>query len=88
MSTSSVHTFINNNNNNNNNHHQQQQQQQQQQPQLIMQRQPAKYANISSTHIFVRFVIETSGTVYGTRNAQAIELTHEIGSNIRSTVLG
>ena len=35
----------------------------------------AKYANLMSTHIFVPFVIETSGAW----NAQAIELTQEIG---------
>ena len=35
----------------------------------------AKYANPSSTHIFVTFVIETSGAW----NAQAIKLTQEIG---------
>ena len=35
----------------------------------------AKYANLTSTHIFVPFVIETSGAW----NAQAIELTQEIG---------
>jgi len=35
----------------------------------------AKYANLTSTHIFVLFVIETSGAW----NAQAIELTQEIG---------
>ena len=34
----------------------------------------AKYANLTSTHIFVTFVIETSGAW----NAQAIELTQEI----------
>ena len=36
--------------------------------------QSAKYANLTSTHIFVPFVIETSGAW----NAQAIELTQEI----------
>jgi len=35
----------------------------------------AKYVNLTSTHIFVPFVIETSGAW----NAQAIELTQEIG---------
>ena len=35
----------------------------------------AKYANLTSTHIFVPFVIETSGAW----NAQVIELTQEIG---------
>ena len=35
----------------------------------------AKYANLTSTHIFVPFVIETSGAW----NAQAIELTQKIG---------
>ena len=35
----------------------------------------AKYANLTSTHIFIPFVIETSGAW----NAQAIELTQEIG---------
>jgi len=41
--------------------------------QPIMQQQPksAKYANLTSTHIFVPFVTETSGAW----NAQAIELT-------------
>ena len=34
----------------------------------------AKYANLTSTHIFIPFVIETSGAW----NAQAIELTQEI----------
>ena len=38
---------------------------------------PAKYANLTSTHIFVPFVIETSGA--WTWNAQAFELTQEIG---------
>jgi len=35
----------------------------------------AKYATLTSTHIFVPFVIETSGAW----NARAIELTQEIG---------
>ena len=45
--------------------------------QPIMQQQPSQpnYANLTSTHIFVPFVIETSGA----SNAQAIELTQEIG---------
>ena len=38
----------------------------------------AKYANLTSTHLFVAFVIETSGAW----NAQAIELTQEIGRRI------
>jgi len=42
----------------------------------------AKYANLTSTHIFVPFVIETSGAW----NAQAIELTQEIGR--RTAVTG
>ena len=43
----------------------------------------AKYANLTSTHIFVSFVIETSGAW----NAQAIELTQEIGRR-KTTVTG
>ena len=35
----------------------------------------AKYANLTSTHIFVPFIVETSGAW----NAQAIELIQEIG---------